>query len=377
MALILLDSFDTYATADLPDVYPGAQSSLRVDPSGRRGSNGLRSIDTDDPNAHYLLPIVFPEPIQAGTEPGYSGYCVVGFAMNWPAYASGGDLIYVWSTTGSDGAPASNQLPPVTIQVNNEGRFMIYTNNQYGVSPILVRFGSGWHYYEFKFTLAAANNNGAYTSTDNMKGFLDVRIDNVLVHQTGLLDYTHINRYPFGTDRIGYLQLRVPVGAVIDDLYVLDSRDLGGGDYTDFLGEQVIVPLPPNGAGARTEWTAYPTGPNWATVDEIPPDDSEGVSATDAGDTDLYTLENLPITPASVTAVGVRVRAKKLDYGARFLSTAVRTGGTEYVYSGAIMLGTEFASYQQCYPRNPVTAASWTATEIDNLEAGVTIVPTP
>jgi hypothetical protein len=141
-------------------------------------------------------------------------------------------------------------------------------------------------------------------------------------------------------------------------------------DGTTWIGDTRIQGLPVTGAGNSTQWTPS-TGNNWDCVDEIPASDTDYVSTNTNDQIDLYTLEDLTGSIASVKAVQVAARAQKEGSPTpQQIALLVRTGSTDYA-SGDKALTTAIAGHANIWNTNPNTSAAWASSEVNGLQIGI------
>ena len=208
------------------------------------------------------------------------------------------------------------------------------------------------------------------------------------------VDY-HIQIYAYIHDSAG--RFVVKVDGLIDIDYTGDTKNLSsdqinqvgfgamnggsGGCFRGYVdnfvldnaaypGQSFIAGIMPNGAGYSTQWTPS-AGSNYACVDEVPPSDADYVYTNTVGNVDTYALSDLPGTAVAVKAVQVQARARKEGVATpQNLDLAVRTTGGDY-FSADKVLSTSFVSLSHLWETNPGTAAAWTVSEVNAMEAGV------
>jgi hypothetical protein len=101
----------------------------------------------------------------------------------------------------------------------------------------------------------------------------------------------------------------------IDDLHILDDVGL---DHNDFLGDNGIRRLNPDGDGTTTQFTPLGGGTNFSEVDESNPDgDVSYVESNTATQKDTYTFGDITSTPAAIEAVATKSYVTKPDAGSR------------------------------------------------------------
>ena len=239
-----------------------------------------------------------------------------------------------------------------------------------------LALGSGTEYHlgaQKGTTLLAAGTKSLMPSVDyhiqiyvyihDTAGRFVVKVDGIIdIDYTGdtkSLSSDQINQVGFGSRNAsdegcfrGY----------IDD-FVLDNAA--------YSGRSFIAGLVPNGAGYSTQWTPS-AGSNYACVDEVPPSDADYVYTNTVGNVDTYALSDLPGTAVAVKAVQVQTRARKEGVASpQNLDLAVRTTGGDY-FSADKALTTSFAPHLwNLWELNPGTAAAWTVSEVNAMEAGV------
>lgn len=156
--------------------------------------------------------------------------------------------------------------------------------------------------------------------------------------------------------------------AYYDDLYICDNQ---GGVNDDFLGDVRIEALLPTGAGDFSQWTPS-AGNNYECVDEATPNnDTDYVNSSTVGDVDTYAMNNMTGL-GQVLAVAVQPCARNDDAGARSITSVVRTGATNYDGANKA-LNTDYLYYQHIWDINPGTAAAWTPSEVNAIQAGVKV----
>lgn len=159
--------------------------------------------------------------------------------------------------------------------------------------------------------------------------------------------------------------------------FTADYDDLvsvnGTGGLTSFTGDVRVQASLPSGAGTTTQLTPS-AGSNFQCVDETPPnDDTDYVSSSTPGQYDTYAMGN--VTPASgtVLGVGVRMRARKDDAGTRTLAAAIRTNSNDY-FGANQNISTSYLYYGEMWETNPNTAAAFTISEVNAIEAGAKVI---
>ena len=120
---------------------------------------------------------------------------------------------------------------------------------------------------------------------------------------------------------------------------------------------------------------------HWDKVDEETPDTNTYVfnDVVDEYRFDTYETENTSIDPSyTINNVKIYVRCyAALTFSnmmPSYAKTVLRVAGTDY-FGSEITLTTGFKDYYKEYLKNPSTDNSWNATELDLIEAGVSLKP--
>lgn len=150
---------------------------------------------------------------------------------------------------------------------------------------------------------------------------------------------------------------------VVDDLYLSNS-------FTP-LGPIRVSTLRPSGAGASTQWSPL-TGANWTQVSETLVDgDTSYVFSNTVGQSDLYGMNPLPVTPPSILGVNVVTFAEATDANPRSLYSQIRSGLGSTVYTGsAITLSGGYYRYDRMLTQDPFSGSTWTVTGVNGSQIG-------
>jgi len=147
----------------------------------------------------------------------------------------------------------------------------------------------------------------------------------------------------------------------------------GGGGGCDSSG---TVILRPNGVGAKTELTrGGGCGANWECVDEVS-SDGNATRVRSSGSsylTDTYTLIEPPSSTCNINKITVYGRAKKTTiFIPGYIKPVIRIDGAEY--EGPEQLVTNsYSDYGHEWAINPSTGQAWTWSDIEQLEAGISL----
>lgn len=153
-------------------------------------------------------------------------------------------------------------------------------------------------------------------------------------------------------------------------------------EWIDTVGANVgssvyptILTIYPNGVGTESGLTLSGCGANWQCVDESSPDGATTQVTRSAGSFayDTYAIQDPGVSSGTIDSVKVFC----MGYGTHSTSEIagrIRTGGTSYGGTATSMDNTTtYAFFAWTWITNPQTAAAWTWTNINALEAGVGI----
>lgn len=350
MALLFLDSFDTYASADVVTKWSSAGSitssgiQIVTAPTGLTG-NSLR-IGTNQGGSSWL---------NLGGIPASGASFVCGFQMVVDSVPGASQRIC---------SIRSGTSYHISLYLNNSGQLLVYRGDittLLGTASGVLAFGSTAYYIEFKGTLATGAT-GSY----------EVRVNGVSV-----LSQSSVQTSTVGTTWDSFLfGYKTATAANTyfyhDNFYLLDGA---GGVNNDFWGPVQIKAILPNGAGNYTQMTRGGTdsGANWSQVDEASQNaDTDYVSETTVGEKDTYALGAVGLT-GTVKGVQTNIIARSDGAGGETVAGIWRISTTDYTAT-AQAVGTTYADIRAVYDVSPATASAWTIAEIDGAEFGPKLV---
>lgn len=130
-----------------------------------------------------------------------------------------------------------------------------------------------------------------------------------------------------------------------------------------------VATIPATGAGTTTNWTSGAFGDiNGAAIN-----DATFISSATANQVDTFALQNLSTAAALLTprAITVAMRGENSVTGPQNVQAAVHTGGVDYFSATLPLFSTSFQSGRMStWNQNPNTAADWTVSDVNGLEAG-------
>jgi len=355
MALLFMDSFDHYITADLLEKWgttgTSGTASVSINATGGRRSSGAFRYFSSSASGHDGFVRKTFATGSAGGVCGFAYKAGVGFA-----FAPGEQIAAFQDGTATQ----------VGLRVNPTGTLSVFRGPQVSgvvlgtTAAVVIPLGN-YVYVEFKVLIA------------NSGGTAEVRVNGASV-----LALTGLDTQDGATATWNSFVLGQSNGASsnyanrtvdFDDLYVLDGS--GAAPWTDFLGDCRVDARYPTAAGATTGWTPS-AGANWQCVDETAPnDDTDYTSAPAAGLTDTFVVQDAPVAGAQLFGVQHVISAKKTDAGAATIAPVIRHSGVDYPGAG-INPGTGYGYVLQISAANPGTGVPWTEAGFNAAEFGYT-----
>jgi hypothetical protein len=345
MALLFIDSFDHYETADIDKKWTFAGDQSTIVSGGRCGTKALQ-YET--------------QPSFGGVVKGVSSgstTAIVGFAINLGE--DGQSDTELWSITNGG-------TPEIAFRYNIDGSFS-YSITPTVASPTWTTFTPGdlvrtgaFYYVEFKIVLSASTGSIAMQVNGG-----SVAVSGVSNINTGTTAWTgvRIGASDFGEDFL------------IDDLYIADGS--GSAPWNDFLGDVHVQYLRPTGAGATTQWDPTGAATNWDAVDDAdtPDEDTTYVATSVTNEIDTYVFEDVSYnTGTDIIAVQVSHLARKEDPGDRALQSVTRLSATDSLQGTDLYLTASTNNYSyvhSIFEENPDTSTAWTTSEVDGAEFGM------
>lgn len=334
MALLFMDSFDHYITADLDKKWSVVNGAPVVNATGGRRSSGGVEFDT----ASEYLQYTFPSNLTT---------IITGVAIKVSALSVAQDVVKFMDSTSVQ----------VKIRVRTDGKVEAFRDTtSLGVSASSVFSAATYAHLDIKVVI----NNSTGSVVVNNGGAAVLNLSSQDTQNTANAYATSVRYGGDGTDTV-----------TIDDVYLCDST---GGVNDNLLGDSRVDAVTPALAGTYSDLTPSPAVANYLNVDDASPDgDSTYNSSSSVGARDSYGFTSLPdIGASNILGVQLNIIARKDAAGARKIRALARTAGTNY-FGGSVDLTTSYLDYRQLYDLNPATLAAWAATEVDTMEFGVEI----
>lgn len=339
MALLFLDGFDHYATADIAKKWTSSVGAS-IDLSNGRRSGGA------------LLGSIGNVALVSKTLAAASASFVMGCAIKLGAVATNCDLFRLHDAgTFQCG-----------VRIAADGTLFVHRNGTTltgGTSVVGLSVGT-WAFVEFKVTIADSIAAGS----------CKVRINGVdVITVTTGQDTKNTANASANQVSIGGTNGSGAANTLVDDFYVCD---LSGVSNNDFLGDCRIDTLYPNGDGSNSAFTTSTGATHYTLMDEATPNTSDYVESSVVSNKDTYAFQNLSAITGNIYGVQVCSAALKDDAGARSIANTVKSSATNA--DGATQtLSTSQVYYVDVFATDPNTAAAWTEANINSAEFGVKV----
>lgn len=240
------------------------------------------------------------------------------------------------------------------------GRYRLGTSTEIGRTASPPIAAGGYYHIEAWVTIASS-------------GSIEVRVNGVAV-----LTLSGVNTHDSANGAVGNCKQIMlfdtgnpgPItgDTYLDDFFVVDDE---GADNNDFIGDNRVFTLMPNGDTPTQDWTPDTGSTGYTQIDDIPPDDdSSYIEAGDAADVSEFTLEDSPSGVAAINAVAVVGKMKKTEAGdAKVLQSIV--SGSSIADGDEKALSEDWLYYQDIFEVDPATGAQFTPSGIDSLQTRI------
>lgn len=334
MALIFVDSFDHYVTADLDEKgwVVGTAASIQTTVS-RNGGSAMLVAAAGTGTKRLALPSTY-------------GTLIVGFAARFPSVGSDAIFFRFQEAGGTH----------VDLRHLVNGRLRVTRAGTTLGDGTAVLINDQWYYIEIKVTIS----DTVGVAVVRVNGVLDINLSSQDTRNgaTGIIDTVEFE------DHVA--------GVYIDDFYVADTS--GGAPQNDFLGDIRVEALYPNANGNTSNLVGSDgnSTDNYLLVDEAAPNgDTDYVESSTVGDKDTYNYGAL--TPTSGTVFGVQIvpYARKTDAGVRSIKSVARHSATE-VDGPEKTLNTTYIYLPDVRETKPGGGA-WSISDVNGAEFGVKV----
>lgn len=337
--LMYIDSFDTYAAAQVGQRYSISGDAPLVGAYGRRSTNGIRLSTT-------AIGSYFERLVTAG-----AGF-VVGFAYRLSSVsASAPPRVVGFIDSGSIQVDLRVQATTGLLQVTRNGTVLATASDH-------ALLANTYYHLEFKATI------------NDSTGSFHVRVNGETVGGLNLTgqDTQNTANASANTIRFWWPPVTAPVTADYDDLYICN---LSGGSNNDFRGDCKVEAINPTAEGGYSEWTPLSGTDNALMVDDgaSPDDDTTYVSSLTQNVRDTYVMGDLATVTGTVYGVQTVIRARKDDAGTRKVRPLFRRAGNDAQGAEATITDT-YSTHLEVFETDPSDASAWTISKVNAAEIG-------
>lgn len=335
MAVVFMDGFDWYTTADFLKRWTDGGGNVVIGPTYARsvGGQGLLINGSNVP----VPTKSFGSNYTAG---------LVGFAWQYSSTNSRTILTLTDGTTEQ-----------CSIRTNASSVITVNQGSNVRATGTTVLSPNTWYYIEFKATVSSS-------------GVAEVKLNGASeIASTSSLDLTGTANNYFNGIIFGVRNASTG-NCQIDDVYVLDTTT---GSNTGFLGPIQVVARYPTANGNSSSWTPN-GGTNMGCVSETFSDgDASFNQSSTANQIDTFTMQDLPVASGSVYAVAHYMIARQDTGAARSIAPVMRPATTDRVGT-TVNLSTSYQAFCQIYDTSPETSSAWDVAGVNSLEAGYKLI---
>jgi len=342
LALLFIDGFDHYATADILKKWDYINKSNRVIIDTGNKKSGTSSLRLQDQYGWNESPYVYKNISAKQT-------VIIGFMIKvQPA-----DIASNISNPSIRFYDSSSLN--IECRIIDNCSINVYRNTTLlGTSSNIIDYNI-WVHFQIKVVI------------DSINGSVEIKKDG-----EDFYSLTGINTQSGSNAWVNRLQLMILSkddysgdGYVwYDDLYIAD----------DFQGVCIVDTKYPNGAGNSTQWTPS-TGANFECVDEVVFDNTDQIASKTVGQIDTFNFEDI-LAPNDVNTIkGVQhnIFTKTDDIGYRKITPIIRPSTSNIDGTELDVSSTNYKLFSQIYNTNPETSQPWTISEVNATEFGVKV----
>ena len=348
MALLFVDSFDHYATADLVKKYDMASSNVTIESATPR--NGAQYVDFSS-NSGNLIKIF----------PSHTTW-IMGIGMRTVGTISGGldhDIFEV-----ADETEDSSSDTQVSLQYTGGKKFRVVRGNevsgvQLGISDNTFNIDDGWHFIEFQCVIGQSPNGSFKAQFDG------VEIDGLTVAGVDTQN---------GANSLANTIFLRPVFAggitacLYDDYYIANGATPG---VIAMLGDMKIDALFPKADGNYEELTPSSGTDAFALVNINPPDDDTSyVESNTNTEKSSFSMDEA----GNFTIHGVQhvLDIRKTASNVRKIKHLARIAGADN-FGASVRMGETYSMKTKMWETNPQTGSQWTASAVNGAEFGMEV----
>jgi len=339
MSLRFIDSFDSYATADLGKKWTSVVGTLTIQTAGRRGTSSLRF----GTNGTYLR-------LSLDNQPTW----IFGAAMRFDTYPTIAAGAAFWQVL--DGATLQDD-----VRLLPDGRVTLYCGTTALVTSTAVLSTDTYYYLEWLITVHPT----AGVSTLRSNGVVIATVSGANTRSTA---NAFANAIQMGVITPNSTANMTNCDA--DDFYLCDGT--GSAPVNAFLGDCRVDTLLPNAEGSTQQWTPSAAVAHSTLVDEATPNTTDYVASSTPTHRELFGMQDLTAMTGTIYGVQLGLAALKSDAGARSLKGVIRSGASDAL-GGVVALSTSQLYTLQVQATDPATSAAWSETAINSVQVGAEV----
>lgn len=254
----------------------------------------------------------------------------------------------------------------LSLHVNSDGSVSLYRGTSAGTllgsSAASVLNLATWAYVEMRALI------------DDTVGAYEIRVDGVNVLSGSGADTRNGGTSPNVTVIGGARTTDSAPNVLYDDIYCVTGDGTGS---SGFQSEIVVEGIIPSGNGNYSQLVGQDgdSTNNYLNVDEVPFSSTDYNGSTTTGNKDTYAYSNLTATSGTILGSVLHFAAFKNAAGFIKGRRVIRISATDYNGSDTPVLSGTMRYFSEVLPTSPATAAAWTISEVNGLEAGFEVRP--
>jgi hypothetical protein len=348
MALLFMDGFDHYATADAVRKYtivePNGATFQINSSAGRRGTGAFlaRASSGGGTNSRLSIEVENSETI------------IVGFAfrINTTPTANSYILSLLDGTTLQAGVVVT---PAMKIALVGSNTILPDSTSSTTLAT------NTFYYIEAKIKISNSVSPGECVLRIN-----GVEEASATSGDTQVSANAYANRVRLGIGTEGGFAHT----GTFDDYYVCNTS---GSVNNNFLGDCRVDVIRPNADGFYGDGTPSSGSDRFAVVNDTTPNTTDFVTLSDIGDRDSYEFQDLtPLSTRVVYGVQTLAAVAKDDGGTRQVAALARSGATDSV-GPDLALSVDYRYARHLLQTDPNTSGLWTQSSVNNAEFGVEV----
>lgn len=348
MAVVFTEGFDYYNGV-------GTMTSTTVGAATRWNYASGSMVAGRFGGQAYSLPTASNVLIYARLPASYNSGCV-GFAFNGTGGNSNNSYaIFGVSSAGPGNTNFAGSLAQFRLNINTAGQVQILRGTTILATSTASIIFNVWNYIEVEFVISATVGEvRVYLNSDPIPAINISGINNKNETASGF-EYIIFGAVP-GTN------------GSFDDVYVTDTPTR--------LGEQRVVTSYPTSDVLTAFWSSSTGGAApYTMIDETTCDaDVTYVSSNTFNSRLVVGMPTLPVVPINVNAVQIVGFARKDETQFRQLALEYENTAGAVSTGASYTLGGSYTRMQNLYIENPLTAAPWTATDVNSMKIGARVI---